>query len=104
MKEHQYGIVYYVECLGNNCSENYTDESGCRLIQRVIDHNEKEIKSYIFRHAVKKALISPTIDGFMIIGRSYKNDTFKRKDVESLLIARPNLNAHEKSVPLKLFN
>ena len=88
----------------NNCSESYIDEARYRLTELVIDHKERETKSYLFRHAVEKVLISPTIDGFMIIGRSYKNDTFKRKDVESLLIARPSLNAHEKSVPLKLFN
>ena len=40
-----------------------------------------------------------------MISKGYGNNTFKRKVAESLLIkdARPILNIHGKSVPLKLF-
>ena len=28
LKEHQHGKVYYAECPGNTCTENYTGEMG----------------------------------------------------------------------------
>ena len=45
-------------------------------------------------------------DGFKIIGSGFRNNAFKRKVDEALLIKelRPILNIQEKSVELKLFN
>ena len=41
LKEHQHGIVQYVKCMENNCSESYIDEARCRLTELVIDHKER---------------------------------------------------------------
>ena len=39
VKEHQHDITYYAECLEKNCNENYVEEKGRRLSERVIYHN-----------------------------------------------------------------
>ena len=46
------------------------------------------------------------VEDFNVIGKGYKNNTFKRKVTDFLLIkgVKPTLNTHEKSVPLYLFN
>ena len=58
------------------------------------------------KHVIKKTHIRPKIEDFNIIGKSYRNNTFKRKFAESLLIKdiRLTLNTPEKSVRLKFFN
>ena len=38
------------------------------------------------KHVIKKTHIRPKIEDFNIIGKSYRNNTFKRKYAESLLI------------------
>ena len=86
LKENQHSMVYYTECPEKNCSENYTAEKGRRLTEHIIDLNGRDSKWYIFQHAVEKDNRQPTIDEFEIIGRGYKNVTFKRKITESLLI------------------
>lgn len=43
------------------------------------------------------------MNGLTIIGRNYKNNKWKRKKFQALLIkqCRPGLNFHEQSIPLK---
>ena len=93
VKEPQHDIVYYVKCPG-------------RLSERVLDHNGRDAKSHLVKHAIKKCHKYTKIADFNVTGKGYRNNAFKRKVAESLLIkdTRPTLNTHEKSVPLKLFN
>ena len=106
VKEHQYHIVYYVKWPESQCSEDYTGETKRRLSERVLYHNGRDAKSHLVKHAIEKSHKYPKIEDFNVIGKGYKNNTFKRKVAESLFIkdVRPTLNTHEKSVPLKLFN
>ena len=50
----------------------------------------------------------PTLstNSFKIIGNGFKNNSFKQKVSEALLIKqiKPSLNVQEKSIELKLFN
>ena len=105
VKEHQHDIVYFVKCPESHCSEDYTGEAARRLSKRVLDHNGRDVKSHLVKHAIEKCHKYPKIKDFNVIAKGYRNNTFKRKVAESLLIkdVRPTLNAHEKSVPLKLF-
>ena len=74
--------------------------------ERVLDHNGRDAKSHLVKDAIEKCHKYPKIEDFKVIGKGYRNSTFKREVAESLLIkdVRPTLKAHEKSVPLKLFN
>ena len=106
IKEHQHDTVYYVKRPESQCSEDYTGETARRLSERVLDHNGRDAKSHLVKHAIEKCHKYAKIEDFNVIGKGYRNSNFKRKVVESLLIkdVRPTLNTHEKSVPLKLFN
>ena len=74
--------------------------------ERVLYHNDRDIKSHPVKHAIEKCHKYPEVEDFDVIGKGYENNTFKRKVAESLLIkdVRPTLNTYEKSVPLKLCN
>ena len=93
-------------CPESQCSEDYAGETALRLVERVLDHNDRDAKSHLVKHAIEKCHKYPKIEDFNIIGKGYRSNKFKWKVAESLLIkdVRPTLNTHEKSVPLKLFN
>ena len=100
VKEHQHDIVYYVKCPESQCSKDYTEGMARRLSERVLDHNGRDAKSHLVKHAIKKCHNYPKVEDFNVIGKGYRNNTFKWKFAESLLIkdVRPTLNT------LKLFN
>ena len=87
-------------------SENYSGETARRLSERVLNHIGRDAKSHQLKHAIQKYHKYPKIEDFSVIAKGNRNNTFKRKVTEFLLIKdiRPNLNTHGKSVPLKLFN
>ena len=103
---YQHDIAYYVKHPEIQCSEDYTGETTRRLSERVLDHNGRYAKSHLVKYAIGKCHKYPKIEDFNVNDKGYRNNTFKRKVVESLLIkdVRPTLNTHEKSVSLKLFN
>ena len=105
-KDHQHDVVYYAKCPEEQCTEDYTGETDRYLIERVKDHNGKDSKSHLFKHAMKTNHKTVTLDDFKIIGKDYKRPKFRRKLAESLHIEekRSSLNTQETSVPLKLFN
>ena len=51
VKEHQHGITYCVECSEEKCNENYEEETGRRLSERVVDHNV-----LILKHLVERSI------------------------------------------------
>ena len=57
-----------------------------RLSERVLDHNGRDVKSHLVKHAIKKCHKHPKIGDFNVIGKGYRRNTFKRKVAESLLI------------------
>ena len=71
VKEHQRNIVHYVKYPESKCSENYTGETARRLSEGVLDHNGRDAKSHLVRHAIEKCHKYPKI--------GYKNNTLKRR-------------------------
>ena len=104
--EHKHDIIYLATCPEDNCSENYIGKSGRRISERIIDHNGKDQKSHNFKHSSEKCHQQFHTNSFKIIGNGFKNNSFKRKVSEALLIKqiKPSLNVQEKSIELKLFN
>ena len=98
-------IVYYNKCPEEQCNENYIDETGRRINERIIDHAERGSKSFIYKHCRETGHRSPDITGFRIIGSSFCKNKFKCKISEALLIKhlKPTINKQEKSIELKLF-
>ena len=105
-KEHQHDIIYYTKCPKEQCTEDYTGETGRRYIECVKDHSGKDSKSHLFKHAKETNHKTVTLDDFKIIGKGYKRSKFRCKLAESLHIKEKHssLNTQEASVPLKLFN
>ena len=81
-------------------------ESARRISERIKDHGGRDQKSYLFRHAVVNEHRNANHDDFKIIESGFRNNTFKRKVTEALLIKelRPTLSIQKKSVEMKLFN
>ena len=105
-KDHQHDVVYYAKCPEEQCTEDYTGETGRPLIERVKDHSGKDSKSHLFKHAMETNHKMVTLDDFKIIGKGYKRSKLRHKLAESLHIKekRSSLNSQEDFVPLKLFN
>ena len=54
VKEHQHDIFYYVKCPESQCSEDYTAETARRCSESVLDHNDRDAKSHLVKHAIEK--------------------------------------------------
>ena len=104
--EEQHDIVYHSSCSAENCNENYVGESARRLDQRVKGHNGRDRNSHFFKHSVESRRDPVLKNDFRIIGKGYRNNTYRRKIAEALFIKKmePTLNIQEKSVKLELFN
>ena len=104
--EHKHDIIYLATCPEDNCLENYIGESLHQISERIIDHNGRDQKSHIFKYCFEKCHQHFHTNSFKIIGNEFKNNSFKRKISDALLIKqiKPSLNVQEKSIELKLFN
>ena len=103
--EHQHDVVYHADCPNEKCRENHIGESGCRISERVKDHNGRDLKSHILRHSVESGHANVIYEDFKIIAKNSNKNHCKRRIAQSLLIKekRPTLNTQDKSVPLKVF-
>ena len=77
--EDKHDIIYLATCPEDNCSENYIEESGCQISERIIDHNGRDKKSTIFKHSSQKCHQHFHTNSFKIIGNGLKNNSFKQK-------------------------
>ena len=104
--EHNYDIVYLGTCPEDNCLDNFNREKARLIFKRIIDHNGGDQKSHIFKHSSEKRHQHFHTNNFKIIGNRFKNNSFKRKVSEALLIKqiKSSLGVQEKSIELKVFN
>ena len=96
--------MYYTKCPETFCTENYLDETGRRIIERVADHAGKDKQSHLLKHALTRHHRHVDLGNMKIIDSSFHNNKLKWKIYEALYIKqyRPSLNSQ--SVELKLFN
>ena len=101
---HKNNIVYYGKCPNENCKDDYVGETDRRSIERIIDHNKRDKKSHLLKHAQKENHTHVWEQNFKILGSNYQSN-IKRKISESLFIRqlKPSLNKKEKSFPLHLY-
>ena len=94
-----------MNCPEEQCTENYTRETGRCLIEHVKDHSEKDSKSHLFKQPMETNHKTVTLDDFKIIGKGYRRSKFRCKLTESLHIKEnhSSLNTQEVYVQLKLF-
>ena len=88
------------------CEDIYIGVIGRCIHDRIKDYNVRDHKSHMLKHRIDKHHDNVAQENFKTIAKNFKNNKWKRKISESLWIKDlgPNLNAQEKSVPLKLFS
>ena len=60
--EHKHDLVYHGKCPDNNCNDVYVGETGRRILERILDHNGRDVKSHLLKQLIKKASVSLKID------------------------------------------
>ena len=48
---HQSSLVYYGKSPNQTCTEDYAEETDCRIKERIIDHNKRGKNSHILKHS-----------------------------------------------------
>ena len=71
---HKHDIIYLATCPEDNCSENYIGKSERLISKRIIDHNDRDQKSHIFKHSSEKCRQNFHTNSFKIIGNEFKNN------------------------------
>ena len=86
------------------CNDNYIGEAKQHIFERVKDHNGRDIKSHLLKHALGNNHQHVSEKDFKIIGNCFQGNNKKRKVADALLIReiKPTLNIHDQSVPLQL--
>lgn len=100
--ENQHNVTYLATC--PKCKHRYIGETKCRCKKRVIEHNSKDKKSHLVKHAQSTKHKRVWLPDFKILGKGYTSD-FKRKISESLHIKqhKPEINVQKDAYKLKLF-
>ena len=88
------------------CGDIYIGVTARCIHDSIKDYNVRDHKSHMLKHSIDKHHDNVAQENFKTIAKNFKNNKWKRKISESLWIKDlgPNLNAQEKSVPLKLFS
>ena len=73
-KDHQHDVVYYVKRPEEQYTEDYTGESGRRLMERGKGHSGKDLKSHLIKHSVETTHKMFTLDDFKIVGKGQNLD------------------------------
>ena len=104
--EHNHDDVYLGTCPENNCSDSYVGESAGHISERIIDHNGRNQNRHLFKHSCIKNHPNTSKTNFKIISSGFKNNYYRRKIAEALLIKqiKPSVIVQEQSYELKLSN
>ena len=99
-------VIYHGNCLKNGCADNYIGETTRRILERVLDHNGKDINRHLYKHSIKTGHWTLDIRDYRIIGKGYGNNCKKWETAKALLNKelKSTLKKQDKSMPLKLFN
>ena len=65
---HEHYIVYYIKCPEESCPHDHVGDSGRRMLERVKDHNGRDISSHIFKHSVAADHQFVSCDDLRIVG------------------------------------
>ena len=79
---HKNNIVYYSKCPKINCKNGYVGETNRKSIERIIDHNKRDKKSYLLKHARCENHTHVLEQDFKILGSNYQL-SIKRKIIKT---------------------
>ena len=66
--------AFNAKCSSELCGENYIDESGRRIAERVKDHNERDHKLHVLKHSLETAHEHVTSFDFSIISKNFNGN------------------------------
>ena len=69
--DNQHDVVYYAGCPNETCRESYIGESGRRILERIKDHNGRDLKSHILRHSVESGHANVSFEDFKMIAKNF---------------------------------
>ena len=85
-EKHKHDLSYYTKCPEASCTEEYLDETGRIIIERVSDHAGKDKQSHLLKHAVLRNQRHVELSNMKITDSSFHGNNFKRKMSEALYI------------------
>ena len=78
-KEYQHDLTDSVFCSDAKCNEEYNDEKGGRLIERVHVHSGKDVNSHVFKRSTETDHPTVTIDDFRVLKTVHRQKKLRRK-------------------------
>ena len=87
-------------------NDNYINEAKRRILDRVKDHNGRDFKSHLLKHALENNHQHVSEKDFKIIGNGFRGNNKKKKVAEAQLIReiKSALNIQNQLAPLQLFS
>ena len=104
--EHRHDVINLGTCPETTCNDNYINEAKRRILDRVKDHNGRDFKSHLLKHALENNHQHVSEKDFKIIGNGFRGNNKKRKVAEAQLIReiKSALNIQNQLAPLQLFS
>ena len=76
---HKHDLIYYTKCPEPSCIEGYVGNIGCRIIERVPDHDGKDKQPHLMKHALTRNHRYVDLRNMKIIDVSFHNNKFNKK-------------------------
>ena len=103
---YQSNLVSYGKYPNQTYTEDYIEESDCRIKDRIIDRNKRDKNSHILKHSREEGHSNVWDKNLKVLGSIYRS-AFKRKISEALKQLKqlkPSINVKEKSIQLHFHN
>ena len=103
--QNQNNVVCYGKCPNPNCKDGYIGETDGGVIERVIDHNKRDKKSYMLNHSRNNLHTHVSGYDFKLLGNNCQAN-IKWKISESLFKRqlKPSLNRQDILISFNLYN
>ena len=104
--EHRHDVINLGTCPETTCNDNYINEAKRRILDRVKDHNGRDFKSHLLKHALENNHQHVSEKDFKTIGNGFRGNNKKRKVAEAQRIReiKSTLNIQNQLAPLQLFS
>ena len=79
-------MICYKKCPEAICTEDYLGETGCRIMERVVDHGGKDKQSHLLKHALTRNHRHVDLGNMKTTGSSFYNNKLKQTISEVLYI------------------
>ena len=75
--KHVHDLIYYAKCPEEFCNDDYLGETDRRIFERTIDHNGRDKKSHLLKHALGQDHPHVDLDHMTVIDSGYHSNKLK---------------------------